>query len=141
MIDPHIGEAPMRVTDRTLRQFSGLCLLFFGGLGCWQQFDRDNTVLALAFAGLALVLGLPGLVLPQFVHPLFMGAMVVSKPIGLMVSWLLLALLFYGMFTPLGLFFRLIGRDALCRRYRPDLDTYWTPKAGARDVRSYFRQS
>jgi hypothetical protein len=67
--------------------------------------------------------------------------MAVSMPIGLVVSWLLLALLFYGMFTPVGLFFRLIGRDALCRRYRPDLDTYWAPKAGARDVRSYLRQS
>ena len=57
-----------------------------------------------------------------------------------MVSHLLLLILFYAMFVPLGLFFRLIGRDALARR-RPDRSTHWLPKPTPSDVRSYFRQS
>ncbi len=65
----------------------------------------------------------------------------VTYPIGWLVSRLLLGVLFYGMFTPLGLLFRLLGRDALARRARPDASSYWITKEGPNDARSYFRQS
>jgi len=48
--------------------------------------------------------------------------------------------MFYGVFTPVALVFRLIGRDALSRRRRPDLDSYWQPKPPAAGPRSYFKQ-
>ena len=50
-------------------------------------------------------------------------------------------MLFFGLFTPVGLFFKLIGRDALTRRYIPEQGSYWEPKPGAADIRSYLRQS
>jgi hypothetical protein len=37
--------------------------------------------------------------------------------------------------------FKLIGRDVLARRFRPEQDSYWTDKRGGEDLRSYFRQS
>jgi hypothetical protein len=40
-----------------------------------------------------------------------------------------------------GLFFKLIGRDALSRRFAPGQASYWEPKPRATDVRSYLRQS
>jgi hypothetical protein len=43
-------------------------------------------------------------------------------------------------FTPIGLFFRLIGRDPLHRRFQPEADTYWVGRRPATDVRRYFRQ-
>ena len=67
--------------------------------------------------------------------------MILTYPIGWLVTRILLVLLFHGMFTPLALLFRLIGRDALTRRRRPDRPSYWIPKPGATDVRRYFRQS
>ena len=51
-----------------------------------------------------------------------------------------MAVLFYGVFTPIGLFFRLIGRDPLHRRFQPEADTYWVARRPATDVRRYFRQ-
>jgi hypothetical protein len=64
----------------------------------------------------------------------------VTFPFGWAVSHLLLAILFYGLFTPLGLIFRLLGRDPL-RRQRPlEQASYWTMKPAATDVRGYFRQ-
>jgi hypothetical protein len=62
-------------------------------------------------------------------------------PIGWIVSHLLLGVLFFGLFTPVGLVFKLIGRDALARRYAPERASYWESKPGARDIRSYLRQS
>jgi hypothetical protein len=74
------------------------------------------------------------------VSPVFTGWMILAFPIGWTVSRLTAALLFYGLFTPLGLFFRLTGRDVLTRRHRPDRSTYWQPKPVASDVRRYFHQ-
>ena len=39
--------------------------------------------------------------------------MVLAFPIGWTVSQVILAVMFYGLFTPIGLVFRLIGRDPL----------------------------
>jgi hypothetical protein len=142
MIDPHIDDhAPVSTSHSTLQQFAGLCLLIFGGLACWKYFGRDQQSWALVFAGLAAVLGIGGLVWPRGIRPIFVTAMALTMPIGLVVSRLLLGVLFFGLFTPLGLFFKLIGRDALCRRYVPEQASYWEPKPGATDVRSYLRQS
>jgi hypothetical protein len=48
--------------------------------------------------------------------------------------------MFYGLFTPIGLLFRLIGRDPLHRTRRAELETYWSPKPSADDPRRYFKQ-
>lgn len=126
---------------RTLRQFAGLWVAFFGGLACWHGLVKERPVVGLILAGLAVTIGPLGLVKPQAIRPIFVGWMVAVFPIGWVVSRVLLALLFYGLFTPVGLLFRLIGRDVLNRRRQPELPTYWAPKPAAADVRSYYRQS
>jgi hypothetical protein len=142
MIDPHIDDhAPVSTSPSTLRQFAGLCLLIFGGLAGWEYFGRDHQRQALLLAGLAAVLGCGGLVWPRGIRPVFVTAMALTTPIGWVVSRVLLSVMFFGLFTPVGLFFKLIGRDALCRRYAPEQASYWEPKRGATDVHSYLRQS
>src|SRR5205823_3181256 len=99
------------------------------------------SALGLALGGAALGLGLLGLLAPARLRPVYVGLMVLTYPLNWLTSHLLLACLFYCVITPLGVFFRLIGRDVLTRRFRPDRDTYWAPKPRADDVRSYFRPS
>jgi multisubunit Na+/H+ antiporter MnhG subunit len=81
-----------------------------------------------------------GLVKPAAIRPIFAAWMGVALVIGAVVSRLILAALFYLVFTPVGLLFRLIGRDEL-RLRRIDTESYWTEKERPRDVRSYLRQS
>ena len=115
MIDPHIidDHASVSTSDSVLRQFAGLCLLIFGALAGWQYLGREHQRLALIFAGLAAVLGVGGLVWPRGIRPVFVTAMALTMPIGSVVSRVLLGALFFGLFAPVGLFFKLIGRDAL----------------------------
>jgi hypothetical protein len=123
-----------------LRQFAGLWLVFFAGLACWQGLGNGRPTLGLSFAGLALAVGPLGLVKPRAIRWLFVGWMVLAFPIGWTISRLLLACLYYGVFTPVALLFRAIGRDVLCRRRRSGAATYWAPKPQAANVHSYFRQ-
>jgi polyferredoxin len=141
MIDPQVTDRhDLNVTPRMLRQFAGLWLLFFAALAAWEYFGRGHTTSAAVFAALALVVGPAGIVMPQLIRPLFALLMAIVTPIGWVVSTVLLSLLFYGIFTPVALLFRLIGRDALVRRSRPPGETYWLPKPAIDDPRRYFRQ-
>jgi len=125
------SDLPLNPSARTLRQFAGLWILFFGGLACWHT--------SIVWALVAL-LGMPGLVWPAVLRPIFVGWMVLVFPIGWVMSRVLLGVLFYGLFTPLAIAFRLGGRDTLRRRARPEGDSYWVPKPSVSEVSRYFRQ-
>ncbi len=134
------SDIPFSPPDRMLRQFAGLWLLTFGGLAAWQGLARGRPGLAALLGVTATVVGGPGLIRPRAIRLIFVGWMVLSFPIGWAVSNLLMSALYFGMFLPLGLVFRLIGRDALGLRPRPDATTYWRPHRSPADVRRYFRQ-
>jgi len=134
------SDLPLTPPPRTLRQFAGLCLAFFGTLAAWHGLMRDQTSLALALALLAVGLGTVGLVKPQAMRPVYVAWMLAVFPIGWLVSRLILVLLYYGLITPVGLLFRLAGRDLLRLQPRPDTPTYWVPKPEPAGAHSYFRQ-
>jgi hypothetical protein len=126
--------------DRTLRQFSGIFLVVFGALAVVEATVRHRPQLAVVYAILALTIGSLGLIWPRAVRGLYVGWSVVAFPIGWVVSTAMLGVLFYGLFTPIGLAFRAFGRDVLARR-RTQVQSYWRPKPAARTSREYFRQS
>jgi hypothetical protein len=134
------SDIPFDPSRATLRQFAGLWLAFFGGLALWQGLVRGQTGLATLLAVLALTIGPLGLIRPGWIRPIYVGWMVLAFPIGWTVSQVMLALMFYGLFTPIGLLFRLLGRDALHRTRRPEVESYWTPKPAPAGPKSYFRQ-
>jgi hypothetical protein len=141
MIDPNLSEGPVVTTARTLRQFAALWLLFFGALAAWQALAGGDPTWVLVSAGIGLALGPLGLAKPEAIRPVFQLLTTLTAPIGWVISHLILACLFYVVFTPIGLLFRLLGRDALARRRRPGQETYWRPKPSPSDFRSYLRQS
>jgi hypothetical protein len=134
------SDIQFRPSDKTLRQFAGLCLVLFGGLAAWQGLVAGRSQLAWALAALAFTIGPIGLAWPRLVRPVYVGWMILAFPIGWTVSQALLAVIFYGLFTPVGLLFRLLGRDPLHRARQPGLESYWTPKPSVSDPRRYFKQ-
>lgn len=70
---------------------------------------------------------------------LYAGLMVVFFPVGFVVSMVLMTLIYYLVFTPLGLVFRLMGRDALGRKPDPRQATYWHERGAPRSAASYFK--
>jgi hypothetical protein len=142
MIGPEYPvEAPAGVTGGTLRQFAALCMVIFGTLFAWSAYQHRGapTTSAWTALGIALIVGLPGLVHPPAVRPVFLGATALTQPIGHGISTVLLGLIYFGLITPLALLFRIVGRDPLARR-GPALASYWEPKSEPSDVRRYLRQ-
>ncbi len=134
------SDIQFRPPRKTLRQFAGLWIAFFGGLAAWQYLMRGHATTATVLGVLALTVGPVGLVRPDWMRPIYASWMVLAFPIGWTVSQVVIAAMFYLLFTPIGLLFRLIGRDPLHRARRPAAETYWEPKPQASDLRRYFQQ-
>jgi len=127
-------------TRKTLRQFAGLWLAFFGALALWQGLARGRIALAVVLGLLASVVGVLGLIQPQWMRLIYVSWMVMAFPIGWTISQVMLVVMFFGLFAPIGLVFRLLGRDPLQRARQPESKSYWTPKPIPADLRQYFKQ-
>jgi hypothetical protein len=134
------SEFPWKPAPSTLRQFALLWLASFMTAGSWHWFVHAQAQMAAALIVIAVVGGGAGLLKPALVQPLFVGWMLVAFPIGVIISTVVLGLLYYGLFTPIGIVFRLWGRDALWLRKQATATSYWQPKAMAQDPRRYFQQ-
>jgi cytochrome b subunit of formate dehydrogenase len=67
------------------------------------------------------------LIRPDFLLPLNRLWMIFGLMLGTVISPMVLGFIFYGLFTPIALFMRLIGRDELNLRYK-NHRTYWKTK-------------
>ena len=144
-----IIEVNLRPDVRVLRQFGWVALLGFGLLAviAWNEvlifafgLGRARTAVAGGLAGLAGLSALFSLVQPRANLPVYLGLSLLAYPIGFVVSHVALGALFYGMLTPIGLVFRLVGRDALNRAAEPERESYWIDAGPPRPRESYFKQ-
>lgn len=70
----------------------------------------------------------------------YLTLMTAAMPMGFVVSLALLAFSYFLLLTPLGLLFRLIGRDPLSRKFDPKTDSYWIIHRQSESLDRYFHQ-
>ncbi|MDY6914297.1 MAG: SxtJ family membrane protein [Planctomycetota bacterium] len=135
---------------RQLRTFGVVAAAVLSVLAAWAMFRRSlfGVPLSPTAAQQTAVVGwitggaclLASLLLPKALWPLYVGLNAVAFPIGFVLSHVILFAIFYLVFTPVALVFRLIGRDVLHRRFEPDADSYWSPRDPHPPAGRYFRQ-
>jgi hypothetical protein len=133
------SQVTFDASSRVLRQFAAIWLIVFGALAA-RKLYLDHTTLAAILAAAALAVGVPGLFYPRSIRPVYGLAMAAAFPVGWLVSQALLALVFFGMFLPVAMVFRIIGRDALRREKSTASETYWEPWPQVANSDRYFRQ-
>jgi hypothetical protein len=126
---------------RVLRLFGGVWLPLFLAIAGVVVLRRTGELALPAtlwgIGGLAIVLALAR---PVWLRWLYVGLMVVTWPIGWVLSQVVLALIFYGVVTPAGLVRRAFGKDPLRKRGSPEVASYWKPRRAPADMERYFRQ-
>lgn len=123
--------------DRQLRQFGLLCIVLLPVI-TWIWGGSGSTIGAAALIGAGL--GLLGIFAPGTLKTLFVGLVLISFPIGLILGELILLMIFIGVFLPMALLFRIMGRDVLQRRMSAESETFWVPRSAPSNVRRYFQQ-
>lgn len=142
-------ELNFRPDLRTLRQFGFIALAGFGAMALLAFFEAGVFKFGLGAARLPVTIGfgtlaassaLFSLVFPKANLPTFVALSVAAYPIGWVVSYVVLGILFYLVFGVVSVIVRLRGLDPLARAYDRRAEGYWISRASARPKSDYFRQ-
>ena len=134
---------------RQLKQFGWIACGAFGLLAAlntvWGgllgfDFGSATRTVSMVLVGVGLTSALLSSVAPQANRLLYVTLLLISFPIGTVVSYVIMGTLFYGLITPVGLLRRLMGRDSLERDRDPAAGSYWVEAKRQRTRESYLRQ-
>lgn len=91
-----------------------------------------------AFLGIPLLITgalllLAGQLIPSLLRPIYFSWMTLATVLGFFMTRVILGIIFFIIFTPVGLFFRFSGKDPLNESIDPQSESYWI----TRDNKSY----
>lgn len=90
--------------------------------------------------GFGFVIFIISLISLRLTKMIYLGMTLLTLPIGYVVSFILMAIFYFLLLTPLGLIFRLIGRDPLRRKFDPNSKSYWLSRQPPKGPEQYFHQ-
>jgi len=126
-------DVPIKIpTDRS---FGFTFAVVFGLAGLW--FVWKSSPLGLPLLILAAVFALVSVIVPRILHPLNVAWMYFGLLLSTIVNPIVMGIVFFGVFTPMAIFFRLKGRDALRRGFEREAKSYWidrTPPGPGRNT-------
>jgi len=134
---------------KTLRQFGVIAFVGFGILAALAYYERllfsfglgeARMPVVTVFAAVGSIALLSSLVAPRANRILYVGLTPGAFPIGFVLSYVIMATLFFAVIGPIAVVFRLFGRDSMHRDYDPNASTYWQTTKPPRDKESYFHQ-
>jgi len=112
--------------------FTGVFVVF-GAYGLWK--DGAHAWLL----GLAAVTALVTLTRDSWLAPFNRAWMAFGELLGRVVSPVVLGVIFFAVFAPVGALMRRLGRDAMCRRIDPAARSYWVKRDPPGPAESSFR--
>ncbi|MDB6139517.1 MAG: hypothetical protein JWO94_2589 [Verrucomicrobiaceae bacterium] len=119
--------------------FPCLALIFF--LGRWgKDYAVPYAHGFLLLGGIGAAVGLVCLAVPWLARPLYFVWYALAASIGIIMANLLFCVMFYALFTPLGLLMRLTGRDALKLKRNKAPSSYWQDAEPPAPAEHYFSQ-
>ena len=116
----------LQPTTVDLRKFGwvvGAAFLLIGAFVMWRGHDWGRFLMWVG--GPLVVLGT---VVPQILRPIYYGWMSFAFVLGSIMTRVILTVFFFLVLLPVGLFFKLIGRDALHRKIDREAPSYWIEK-------------
>ena len=111
-----------------LRKFGitiGMILLIIAGFLFWKE--RESYQL---FISVGVVLSAFGIAIPAMLKPIYWAWMIFATILGWVMTRVILILLFYALFTPIGLISRLFGKQFLELKWNRTNRTYWNYRSG-----------
>jgi hypothetical protein len=110
---------------KDLRRFGlafGTAMTILGSLLLWKGKAPGPWIL-----GLAAFAVVSGLIAPRILRPLEMVLAGLLRAVMTAVTYVVLTLSYFLVFTPIGMLVKLTGRDLLERRFPTDEESYWMP--------------
>ncbi|WP_394953931.1 SxtJ family membrane protein [uncultured Helicobacter sp.] len=124
MMNPH--DTKPTISTKDLRLFLTIWAGIFAIIAPLPLLRaHEIRVWALIACGTSLAL----LAFPRVIAPIYRLWIVLGEGIGFVISRSILAILFFGIFTPVALGFRLVGRDVLRQKPDKNAQSYFIERA------------
>ena len=120
-----------------LRRFGIALAALLALLGGYLWYVDAVGIAQLVHATSLVLLG-TGLALPVALKPIYFPYMWLARVVAFVNIHLLLGLVFYTLFTLIGLGMRLLGHDPLDRKIAPDEESYWQRRASSLFPRDHY---
>ncbi len=108
---------------KPLRSFGLLVGAIFGVISIWPWVFHGEHIRIWAFVPAGILVAF-ALLFPTGLKPIFKLWMALGRGLGWFNTRVILALGFYGMFTPIGMVMGLLGKDPMTRKFDPNETTY-----------------
>lgn len=128
-----------QTSPQQLWVFAAIWTAVFGSLGL-TAYAKSSVTAAAILGAVAALAPLAGAVSLPALRWLYLGAAYLAFPIGFVVSHLVLATIYYLIFTPAAVCLRLARYDPLRRQLKPDAETFWIVRTEEPSAKSYFKQ-
>ena len=112
-------------TKRELRRFGLVMtapLLIIGCVLIWRGREVGPY-----FVGLAVLFLLAALSFPTVLRPVERVWMALARVLSVIMTYVILAVTFFLVITPMGLILRILGKDLLQKKFESKKSSYWIP--------------
>ena len=134
----HIDRDP---NDKTLCQFGVIALCAGFILAGLLYFVKGLALKwSLSIIVFGVVVFIVSLLSLKAVKLIYLCMMYLTLPIGVVVSFVIMAIFYYIILTPVGLFFKIFNRDLMYRKLDRKAKSYWVPHKQAKNMKRYFQQ-
>ena len=100
----------------------------FGAIALFLRWKWGaDSAVPLALGGLAALFLIFGTLFPGALRNVEKLWMAFAERLSVVMTFLIMAALFYLVITPTGLLLRLMGKDLLGRKIQRDIPSYWSP--------------
>ena len=124
-------------TRKRLRHFGLLVGGIFVLIGLWQLYREDHETVRVILLSLGGVLMGFGLLAPLHLGRVYAVWMKFAFLLGWVNSRILLSIIFFLIFTPVGIVSRILGRDALDRRIDRETESYWVERSPTQSIQEH----
>ncbi len=129
-----------KIEKKQVRTF-GIVLSLLCLLPALIQFLKTGTSFSYYWVIAALAIFFCSVFFQKLLLPFYRGALILAFILGWINTRLLLGLIFYFIFTPLALLFKMLGKDPLQRKFDHTAPSYWVKrKIPPADKDRYYQQ-
>jgi hypothetical protein len=132
-----INKTPTR---KELRLFSCLWFPLAGAILGTSMYLHLKEHAAFSVWGFSVAMLITGALSPKLVRPIFLAMTYLTYPVGFCLSYVVLALIFLLVMTPISIGMRFCRFDPLARKFDQKTSSYWSKRKEDRDSGRPFSQ-
>jgi len=120
-----LGNTKAKYTNKEIRLWVAVMAAILTVIGGIQYFVWAHVRTANVFWAIAAALFFTGMALPILLRPVYWVWLKIAAGLAWFNTRLIMFLIFYLVFTPVGLVLRLLRKDLIKQRWDKEAESYW----------------